>query len=95
VGRHPQHPFRSEKGHKLYKDYLDELVLGDALATTPLVVNEHHSTFYSLMPSCSIIAGALIARTRQARNLRVRNADPRSSPIRTGWREEYAMLDVM
>jgi len=28
---------------------------------------EHHSTFYSLMPSCSVIAGALIARTRQAR----------------------------
>jgi hypothetical protein len=44
---------------QLYKEYLDELVLGDSLGYDGLVVNEHHSTFYSLMPACTIIAAAL------------------------------------
>ena len=59
MGRYSQHALDPEKGHKLYKEYLDELVLGDELGYDALVVNEHHSTFYSLMPSCSVIAGAL------------------------------------
>jgi len=30
---------------KLYKEYLDELVLGDSLGYDGLVVNEHHFDF--------------------------------------------------
>src|SRR3977135_800374 len=52
----PNAHFDAVKGHKLYKEYIDELVLGDALGYDGLVVNEHHSTFYSMMPACSIIA---------------------------------------
>src|ERR1700716_2772164 len=54
----PNTHFDPERGHKLYREYIDELVLGDRLGFDALVVNEHHSTFYSLMPSCSIVAGA-------------------------------------
>ena len=44
---------------KDYKEYVDELVSGDKLGYDALVVNEHRSTFYSLMPSRSVMAGAL------------------------------------
>jgi alkanesulfonate monooxygenase SsuD/methylene tetrahydromethanopterin reductase-like flavin-dependent oxidoreductase (luciferase family) len=89
----PNTHFDPEKGHKLYKKYLDELVLGDELGYDALVVNEHHSTFYSLRPSCSVIAGALIARTRQARICLFGTPITLTYPHRLA--EEYAMLDVM
>jgi hypothetical protein len=89
----PNTHFDPEKGHKLYKEYLDELVLGDELGYDGLVVKEHHSTFYSLMPSCSVIAGALIARTRQARICVFGTPITLTYPHRLA--EEYAMLDVM
>jgi len=59
--------FDPKTGHKLYKEYIDELVLADKLGYDGLVVNEHHSTFYSLMPSCSVIAGALAMLTERAK----------------------------
>jgi alkanesulfonate monooxygenase SsuD/methylene tetrahydromethanopterin reductase-like flavin-dependent oxidoreductase (luciferase family) len=89
----PNTHFDPVKGHKLYKEYLDELVLGDELGYDALVVNEHHSTFYSLMPSCSVIAGALIARTRRARICVFGTPITLTYPHRLA--EEYAMLDVM
>jgi alkanesulfonate monooxygenase SsuD/methylene tetrahydromethanopterin reductase-like flavin-dependent oxidoreductase (luciferase family) len=63
----PNAHFDPAKGYKLYKEYIDELVLGDKLGYDALVVNEHHSTFYSLMPSCSIMAGALAVLTERAK----------------------------
>src|SRR5882757_1790644 len=63
----PNQHFDPKVGHKLYREYIDELVLGDRLGYDGLVVNEHHSTFYSLMPSCSIVAGALAMLTKQAK----------------------------
>lgn len=89
----PNTHFDADKGHKLYTDYLDELVLGDKLGYDGLVVNEHHSTFYSLMPSCSIIAGALIARTTRAKICVFGTPIGLTYPHRLA--EEYAMLDVM
>src|ERR1700722_3087053 len=89
----PNTHFDPEKGHKLYKEYLDKLVLGDELGYDALVVNEHHSTFYSLMTSCSVIAGALIARTREARICSFGTPIALTYPHRLA--EEYAMLDVM
>ena len=67
--------------------------MGDKLGFDGLVVNEHHSTFYSLMPSCSIIAGALIARTKQAKICVFGTPITLTYPHRLA--EEYAMLDVM
>jgi alkanesulfonate monooxygenase SsuD/methylene tetrahydromethanopterin reductase-like flavin-dependent oxidoreductase (luciferase family) len=89
----PNAHFDPEVGHKLYKDYIDELVLADELGFDGLVVNEHHSTFYSLMPACSVIAGALAARTRRAKICLMGTPITLTYPHRLA--EEYAMLDVM
>src|SRR3977135_775694 len=63
----PNRRFDPKIGHKLYKEYIDELVLADRLGYDGLVVNEHHATFYSLMPSCSVIAVALAMLTERAK----------------------------
>src|SRR3981081_1288005 len=55
----PNSRFDPKVGHKLYKEYIDELVLGDSLRFDALVVNEHNGTVYSLMLSCSVIVGVL------------------------------------
>jgi alkanesulfonate monooxygenase SsuD/methylene tetrahydromethanopterin reductase-like flavin-dependent oxidoreductase (luciferase family) len=89
----PNAHFDPAKGHKLYKEYIDELVLGDKLGYDALVVNEHHSTFYSLMPSCSIMAGALAVLTERAKICVFGTPISLTYPHRLA--EEYAMLDVM
>ncbi len=89
----PNSHFDPERGHKLYREYIDELVLGDKLGFDALVVNEHHSTFYSLMPSCSIMAGALAVLTKRAKICVFGTPISLTYPHRLA--EEYAMLDVM
>jgi alkanesulfonate monooxygenase SsuD/methylene tetrahydromethanopterin reductase-like flavin-dependent oxidoreductase (luciferase family) len=89
----PNAHFDPEKGHKLYKNYFDELALGDELGFDGLVVNEHHSTFYSLMPSCTVAAAALVARTKRAKICVFGTPIGLTYPHRLA--EEYAMLDVM
>ncbi|HWW85903.1 MAG TPA: LLM class flavin-dependent oxidoreductase [Vicinamibacterales bacterium] len=89
----PNTHFDPKKGHKLYQEYFDELALGDELGFDGLVVNEHHSTFYSLMPSCTVAAAALVARTRRARICVFGTPIGLTYPHRLA--EEYAMLDVM
>lgn len=89
----PNSRFDPETGHKLYREYIDELVLGDRLGFDGLVVNEHHSTFYSLMPSCSIIAAALAVLTKRAKICVFGTPISLTYPHRLA--EEYAMLDVM
>ena len=89
----PNRRFETSTGHKLYREYIDELVLGDRLGFDGLVVNEHHSTFYSLMPSCSIVAGALAMLTKRAKICVFGTPIALTYPHRLA--EEYAMLDVM
>src|ERR1700720_4221172 len=40
----PNRRFDPKIGYKLYKEYIDELVLADKLGYDGLVVNEHHAT---------------------------------------------------
>jgi alkanesulfonate monooxygenase SsuD/methylene tetrahydromethanopterin reductase-like flavin-dependent oxidoreductase (luciferase family) len=82
-----------QKGHDLYQRYIGELVLADELGYDALVVNEHHNTVYSMMPSCSIIAAALIPQTKNARICCFGTPITLEYPNRLA--EEYAMLDVM
>ena len=89
----PNTHFDPVEGNKLYKQYLDELVLGDQLGYDGLVVNEHHSTFYSLMPACSVIGGALAALTKRAKICMFGTPIALTQPHRVA--EEYAMIDVM
>src|ERR1700716_990969 len=60
----PNAHFDPLKGHQLYKNYLNEFVLADELGFDGLIVNEHHSTFYSMMPACTLMASALAVLTR-------------------------------
>jgi alkanesulfonate monooxygenase SsuD/methylene tetrahydromethanopterin reductase-like flavin-dependent oxidoreductase (luciferase family) len=89
----PNTSFDPAEGHRLYRQYLDQMVLGDELGYDGLVVNEHHSTFYSLMPSCTVIAGALVERTKRAKICLFGTPIALTYPHRLA--EEYAMLDVL
>jgi alkanesulfonate monooxygenase SsuD/methylene tetrahydromethanopterin reductase-like flavin-dependent oxidoreductase (luciferase family) len=89
----PNTHFDPKVGYKLYKEYIDELVLGDKLGFDGLVVNEHHATFYSMMPSCQLIASALAVLTERAKICVMGTPIGLTYPHRLA--EEYAMLDVM
>lgn len=85
--------FDPVKGQAFYKRYFAELVLADTLGYEGLVVNEHHATAYGLMPSCNLIAAALVPQTRQAKICVFGVPINLVSPLRLA--EEYAMLDLM
>jgi hypothetical protein len=54
----PNSAYDPKKGHELYNRYLDELELAEQLGFDGIVLNEHHSTAYGLMPSPNIMRGA-------------------------------------
>ena len=81
------------KGNALYQRYLSELVLADRLGYDGIMVNEHHSTAYGMMPAPNIIAGAIIPQTSTAKVCVMGMLLNFSYPNRVA--EEYAMLDVM
>ncbi|HLC43153.1 MAG TPA: LLM class flavin-dependent oxidoreductase [Methylomirabilota bacterium] len=81
------------KGHQLYQRYISEFVLADKLGYDGLVVNEHHSTTYSMMPACGLIAATLIPQTKRAKVCVFGTPVNLEYPNRLA--EEYAMLDVL
>jgi len=88
----PNSAYDPVKGHALYNRYLDELELGDQLGFDGLVLNEHHSTAYGLMPSPNLICAALARRTKNVKIAILGNATPlRDHPLMVA--EELAMLD--
>lgn len=90
----PNDLYDPEKGHHLYRDYLDTLALADALGFDGVCVNEHHQTAYGLMPSPNLIAAALSQRTSRCKIAVIGNALPLyNPPLRVA--EEFAMLDVL
>jgi alkanesulfonate monooxygenase SsuD/methylene tetrahydromethanopterin reductase-like flavin-dependent oxidoreductase (luciferase family) len=90
----PNSHYDPVKGHELYREYLDTLVLADELGFDGLCVNEHHQNAYGLMPSPNLIAAALTQRTSRARLAVIGNALPLyNPPLRVA--EEFAMLDVL
>jgi alkanesulfonate monooxygenase SsuD/methylene tetrahydromethanopterin reductase-like flavin-dependent oxidoreductase (luciferase family) len=89
----PNSIYDPAKGHKLYRRYLSEMVLADRLGFDGLVVNEHHSTTYSMMPAPSLIAAALIPQTTRAKLCVFGTPLNLEYPHRVA--EEYGMLDVM
>ncbi len=89
----PNRHFDPAKGKQFYDRYLREMVLADKLGFDALVVNEHHSTAYSMMPAPSLIAAALIPQTSRAKICVFGTPLNLEYPHRVA--EEYAMLDVM
>jgi alkanesulfonate monooxygenase SsuD/methylene tetrahydromethanopterin reductase-like flavin-dependent oxidoreductase (luciferase family) len=89
----PNRHYDPEKGHALYRRYLDELVLADRLGFDGLMVNEHHATAYGMMPAPNLIAAALAPQTASAKLCVMGMLLNFSWPNRVA--EEYAMLDVL
>ncbi|MBV9379491.1 MAG: LLM class flavin-dependent oxidoreductase [Streptosporangiaceae bacterium] len=85
--------FDPEKGHRLYRRYIEELIAFDRAGFDGICVNEHHQTAYGLMPSPDVMAAVLVPQTT-CRIAILGNALPlRDHPLRVA--EEVAMLDVI
>ena len=90
----PRDLYDPKIGHRLYNDYLDQLVAAERLGFDVIGVNEHHQNAYGLMPSPNIMAASLIQRTSRIKVLVLGNALPLyDHPQRVA--EELAMLDVL
>src|SRR5262249_36800312 len=90
----PNTYYDPEIGHRLYNDYLDELVHAETLGFDGVCVNEHHQNAYGTMPAPNIIASMLVPRTRNLKLALVGNGLPlRDHPMRVA--EEVAMMDVI
>ena len=90
----PNSLYDPAKGHDLYREYIDTLVLAEELGFDGVCVNEHHQNAYGLMPSPNLIAAALTQRTRRCKLAVIGNAlTMYNPPLRVA--EEFAMLDVM
>ena len=83
-----------QRGHTLYKEYLNQLVAAERFGFDGTCINEHHANFYGTMPSPNIIAAMIIARTSHIPVGVIGNAIPlHGNPLRVA--EEIAMLDVI
>ena len=89
----PNTLYDPEKGNRLYDRYIGELVLADKLGFDGVVVNEHHSTAYSMMAAPNLIASILARETKQAKICVWGTPPTLVYPNRLA--EEYAMIDVM
>jgi alkanesulfonate monooxygenase SsuD/methylene tetrahydromethanopterin reductase-like flavin-dependent oxidoreductase (luciferase family) len=89
----PNRLYDPAKGKALYERYIGEFVLADRLGYDGVVVNEHHSTAYSMMPAPNLIASILARETKQARICVWGTPPTLTYPNRLA--EEYGMIDVM
>ena len=83
-----------EVGHRLYNDYLEELIAAEKLGYDGVCVNEHHQNAYGTMPSPDLMAAYIAAKTERIPIGIIGNALPlQGNPLRVA--EEIAMLDVI
>ena len=61
----PNSHYDPKVGHRLYNEYLEQLIAGERLGYDGLCVNEHHQNAYGTMPSPNIMASYLIAKTER------------------------------
>ena len=81
-------------GHRLYREYLEQMVLAEQLGYDGVLVNEHHQNAYAVQPAPNLWAAYLAAKTERIRIGVVGNALPlHRNPLRVA--EEIAMLDVL
>jgi alkanesulfonate monooxygenase SsuD/methylene tetrahydromethanopterin reductase-like flavin-dependent oxidoreductase (luciferase family) len=90
----PNELYDPVKGQRLYREYLDQLVLAEELGFDGICVNEHHQTPWGGMPSPNIFAGMLTQLTSRARICILGNALPLYTPPQRV-AEEIAALDVV
>ena len=90
----PNSHYDPKVGHRLYNEYLEQLIAAEKLGYDGVCVNEHHQNAYGTMPSPNIMAAYLAAQDRAHpdRDHRQRAAASRKSGRVA---EEVAMLDVI
>ena len=90
----PNSEYDPEAGHRLYRDYLDQIVAAERLGYDGVCIEEHHQTAYGTLPAPNLMAASIAARTERMPIAVVGNSLPlESNPQRAA--EELAMLDVM
>ena len=76
-----------------YEEHLEEWCMGEELGFDGAFVNEHHFTYFNLNPSSTVLAAALIARTKRMKVGVIGHVLPLRHPVQTA--EEFAQLDVL
>ena len=89
----PNKMFDPQEGHRLYLEYIDELVLAEELGFDYIALPEQHSKQDNIDPSPNVIISHLVGKTKKIGLLPYGAILPLHNPIRIA--EEYAMLDVL
>jgi len=90
----PNSHYDPKVGHRVYTEYLEQLIACEKLGYDGIIVNEHHQNAFGTMPGPNLWAAYLAARTQHIKIGVVGNALPmHNNPVRVA--EEIAMLDVV
>ena len=76
-----------------YREHLEEWTACEDLGYDGAFVNEHHFTYFNINPSCTVLASALIARTKRMQVGVIGHVLPLRHPVQTA--EEFAQMDVL
>lgn len=76
-----------------YQEHLEEWELCEALGFDGAFVNEHHFTYFNINPSSTVLATALIARTKRLKVGVIGHVLPLRHPVQSA--EEFAQMDVL
>jgi alkanesulfonate monooxygenase SsuD/methylene tetrahydromethanopterin reductase-like flavin-dependent oxidoreductase (luciferase family) len=75
------------------REHIEEWELGEELGFDGTFVNEHHFTYFSLNPSSTPLAAAMIMRTKRMKVGVIGHVLPLRHPVHTA--EEFAQLDIL
>ncbi len=75
------------------REHMEEFELSETLGFDGTLINEHHFTYFSLNPSSTPLAAALIARTKRIKVGVIGHVLPLRHPVHTA--EEFAQLDIL
>ncbi len=75
------------------REHMEEFELSEELGFDGTLINEHHFTYFSLNPSSTPLAAALIARTKRIKVGVIGHVLPLRHPVHTA--EEFAQLDIL
>lgn len=90
----PNSHFDPRVAHKLYQEYMEQLVACERLGYDGIIVNEHHQNAFGTIAAPNVWAAYLAARTSRIRIGIVGNALPlHLNPLRVA--EEVAMVDII
>jgi alkanesulfonate monooxygenase SsuD/methylene tetrahydromethanopterin reductase-like flavin-dependent oxidoreductase (luciferase family) len=82
-----------EVAAQTYREHLEEWEYCEELGFDGAFVNEHHFTYFNTNPSSTVLATALIARTRRMKVGVIGHVLPLRHPVQTA--EEFAQMDVL